>query len=109
MRGKGVEFGAAGEDAFQRDLVVGGKPVWPGHDPADGLPDGLPDGRRDRAGWRGGTTVTEAAQVAADRLDGSVVAHTCDLLGEAGGVGDALVPAAVEMFLVRVDLAGSLR
>ena len=103
--GEGVELGASGADALQRELIIGGQPIRPGHDPADGVP----HGRRNGARRWGSTAVPEPAEVEADGLVRAAVAHLCDLVGELGGVGDTGVPAKVEVLLVPVDLAGAFR
>jgi AAA domain len=104
VAGEACQVGAAVQDRFQGGAVVAVEPVGTGHQP----PAGLTHGRRDRSRGRGGLSLAEAAQVAADGLYGSGVAQRLDLGGEGGGVGDALAQAPVQVPLVSVDLAGPL-
>jgi len=106
VSGRGVEFGAAGQDLLEPQRVSLGEVVGIGHDPA---------GNPARFGWwqcrrclgrRCGGGGAEGVQVTADGLHAAVPAQGLQLGVQAGGVVAALVPASVHIRFEPVQSAG---
>lgn len=98
--GEPVQFGDAPAQGFQLVGVLLRESVGVGRDPGGDLADRGRFGR-----WEGSVSASGPVtpQVALDRQFASCVAELLDLAVELGGVAGALVPAAVQMFDVRVD------